>query len=51
LPRVVFFPDVPVCSQQKQSLGDVTIKDGIHSHGIMAVTREGRMKEPLHTHF
>jgi hypothetical protein len=51
LPRAVFFPDVPCPKKDKQELGDVTVNDGIHVHGIVVVPKNSRLKVPLDQHF
>jgi hypothetical protein len=50
LPRGVFFPDVPGYKKSFSNIREVTINDGVHFHGIMVTTQEGRLKEPLHFH-
>jgi hypothetical protein len=50
LPRGVFFPDVPGYKKSFSNIREVTINDGVHFHGIMVTTQEGRLKEPLHLH-
>jgi hypothetical protein len=51
LPRGVFFPDVPCHKREKQDLKGVTVNDGIHFHGILAIPKNGRLKVPLDQHF
>jgi hypothetical protein len=50
LPRGVFFPDVPGYKKSFYNITEVAINDGVHFHGIMVATQEGRLKEPLHLH-
>jgi hypothetical protein len=48
LPKGVFFFR---CTRiQKNRLQHSRDNDGIHFHGIMVATQEGRLKEPLHLH-
>jgi hypothetical protein len=51
LPRGVFFPDIPGLKTSEQPLGDVTINDGIHFHGIIVLPQNSRLKDPLDNHF
>jgi hypothetical protein len=50
LPKGVFFPDVPGYRKTDSNIREISINDGIHFHGIMVATQEGRLKEPLHLH-
>jgi hypothetical protein len=50
LPKGVFFPDVPGYKKSFSNIREVTINDGVHFHGIMVASQEGRLKEPLHLH-
>jgi hypothetical protein len=51
LPRGVFFPDGPAFKRQKQTLQEATVNGGLHIHGVVVATKEGRMKEGLDEHF
>lgn len=51
LPKGVFFPDGPAYKKKKQRLRDVSVNDGLHMHGIVVATTEGRLKEGLDQHF
>jgi hypothetical protein len=50
LPRGVFFPDVPCYKSGTQALGDVTINDGLHFHGILLVPTSSRLQVPFLQH-
>src|SRR5262249_19289829 len=44
------FPDVPACKRQKQLLRNVTVNDGLHMHGVLAIPRISRLKTRLNEH-
>jgi hypothetical protein len=50
-PMLIAAPDRPVPKHKKQRLSDVTINDGRHIHGILAVPRCCRLKEDVVSHF
>jgi hypothetical protein len=50
LPKLIAFPDRPVFKRNKQTLADVTINDGWHVHGILAIPPTSRMREDLVDH-
>src|SRR3954453_3486663 len=51
LPILLGSPDFPVPKAQKQSLGDVTLNDGLHVHALALIPPGSRMREGLHQHF
>jgi hypothetical protein len=51
LPKGIFFPDVPGLKKNEFKVAEVSVNDGIHVHGLMAVPKEIRLKEPLDLHF
>jgi hypothetical protein len=51
LPRGVFLADLPVYKQEKQSLRNVVVNDGLHVGGIVLAHQWGRLQEPLDVHF
>jgi hypothetical protein len=51
LPRGLFVPDLPVYKNDKRSTPDATVNDGLHFHGILAVSPLTRLKCPLDEHF
>src|SRR5262249_9745749 len=44
LPTGVFFPDVP-CFKRRSTQKNDPVNKGVHMHGIVLVTREGRLKK------
>jgi hypothetical protein len=50
LPKLIALPDRPVFKWQKQTLAQVTINDGQHVHGILAIPPTTRMKDDLADH-
>jgi hypothetical protein len=51
LPKGIFFPDVPGYKKSEFKVGEVSVNDGIHVHGVMVVPKETRLKERLDLHF
>jgi hypothetical protein len=51
LPKGIFFPDVPGYKKSEFKVGEVSVNDGIHMHGVMAVPKQTRLKERLDLHF
>ena len=54
LPIGLFAPDSPVPKSrmdQKSSISDVSINDGLHMHGIVLGNKWGRLSEGLDSHF
>jgi len=51
LPKGIFFPDVPAYKKSQYRIGEVSVNDGIHVHGIVLAPKESRLKGPLHLHF
>jgi hypothetical protein len=51
LPKGVFVPDLPVPKRCKVGIGDVSINDGLHVHGIVVANRWARMPETLDVYF
>ena len=50
LPKLIAFPDRPVFKRKKQTLAQVTINDGQHVHGALAIPPTTRMKDDLPNH-
>jgi hypothetical protein len=50
-PLLIAFPDRPVGKHKKQRLKDVTINNGRHIHGILAVPWNSRLKTDVVSHF
>ena len=53
-PIAIFSPDLPVpksINGQKSTVADVSINDGLHSHGIVLANRWGRVQVPLDEYF
>jgi hypothetical protein len=53
-PIAIFNPDLPVPKSrngQKSTVADVSINDGLHSHGIVLANRWGRLQVPLDEYF
>lgn len=53
-PIAIFSPDLPVPKSrngQKSTIADVSINDGLHSHGIVLANRWGRVEVPLDEYF
>jgi hypothetical protein len=53
-PIAIFSPDLPVPKSrngQKSTIADVSINDGLHSHGIVLANRWGRVQVPLDEYF
>jgi hypothetical protein len=51
LPRWLVCPDYPVPKHAKMDLGEVTVNQGRHMHGIGLMPPVSRMKEGLEVHF
>ena len=54
LPIGIFIPDMPVPKSrkdQKGTIADVAINDGLHMHGIVLGNRWGRLRMGLDKHF
>jgi hypothetical protein len=51
LPKGIFFPDVPGYKKSQFKIGEVSVNDGIHMHGVMVVPKQTRLKERLDLHF
>jgi hypothetical protein len=51
LPKGIFFPDVPGYKKSEFKVGEVSVNDGIHMHGVMVVPKRTRLKERLDLHF
>jgi hypothetical protein len=51
LPKGIFFPDVPGYKKSEFKVGEVSVNDGIHMHGVMVVPKQTRLKERLDLHF
>lgn len=50
VPRGVFFADLPR-NKSKNKLNQVGPNNGLHVHGVIGVSRLGRIREPLDEHF
>jgi hypothetical protein len=53
-PIAIFSPDLPVPKSrngQKSAVADVSINDGLHSHGIVLANQWGRVPVPLDEYF
>ena len=53
-PIAIFNPDLPVPKSrngQKSTIADVSINNGLHSHGIVLANRWGRLPAPLDEYF
>jgi hypothetical protein len=50
LPKGVFFPDVP-CFRHSSLPQNGSVNKGVHMHGVVLATREGRLKIGLDQHF
>jgi hypothetical protein len=50
LPRGVFFPDVPAFKSTKTRQNNSSVNRGLHMHGIVLVSKEGRLKHGLDEH-
>ena len=53
-PIAIFSPDLPVPKSrngQKSTIADVSINNGLHSHGIVLANRWGRVPVPLDEYF
>jgi hypothetical protein len=53
-PIAIFIPDLPVPKSrngQKSTIADVSINDGLHSHGIVLANQWGRVQVPLDEYF
>ena len=53
-PIAIFSPDLPVPKSrngQKSTIADVSINDGLHSHGIVLANQWGRVQVPLDEYF
>jgi hypothetical protein len=53
-PIAIFSPDLPVRKPrngQKSTIADVSINDGLHSHGIVLANQWGRVQVPLDEYF
>ena len=50
LPKGIFFPDVPGYKKNEFKVGEVSVNDGIHMHGVMVVPKQTRLKERLDLH-
>jgi hypothetical protein len=50
LPRGVFFPDVPAFKSDKSQQNNSSVNSGLHMHGIVLATKEGRLKSSLDEH-
>jgi hypothetical protein len=51
LPKGIFFPDVPGYKKSEFKVGEVSVNDGIHMHGVMVVPKQTRLEERLDLHF
>jgi len=51
LPKGTFFPDVPGYKKSEFKVGEVSVNEGIHMHGVMVVPKQTRLKERLDLHF
>jgi hypothetical protein len=51
LPKGIFVPDLPVPKRCKVGIGDVSINDGLHVHGIVVANRWARLPETLDVYF
>jgi hypothetical protein len=51
LPRGVFFPDVPAFKNDKSQPKNSPVNSGLHMHGIVLASKEGRLKNSLDEHF
>ena len=50
LPRGVFFPDVPAFKSDKSPQKNSSVNSGLHMHGIVLASKEGRLKDSLDEH-
>jgi hypothetical protein len=51
LPRGFFVPDLPVYKNDKQGTTDAIVNNGLHFHGVLAVSPRTRLKCTLDEHF
>ena len=48
LPLLLVSPDLPVFKRQKDHLSDITVNDGLHLHGIAALSPLGKWAYDFH---